>query len=50
MYKNILIPHVVMAKRKNIKGIKKLFSLGSISRKVVDNVNYPIMPVDLEKE
>jgi len=41
---------VVMAKRRKIKGIKKLFSLGSISRKVVDNVNCPIMLVDLEKE
>ena len=41
---------VVMAKRRKVKGIKKLFSLGSISRKVVDNVNCPITLVDLEKE
>ena len=41
---------VVMAKRRKIKGIKKIFSLGSISRKVVDNVNCPITLVDLEKE
>lgn len=41
---------VVMAKRRKIKGIKKLFSLGSISRKVVDNTHCPIMLVDLEKE
>ena len=41
---------VVMAKRRKIKGIKKLFSLGSISRKVVDNAHCPITLVDLEKE
>jgi len=41
---------VVMAKRRKIKGVKKLFSLGSISRKVVDNAHCPITLVDLEKE
>lgn len=40
---------VVMAKRRKLKGVKKLFSLGSISRKVVDNIFCPIMLVDLEK-
>ena len=39
---------VVMAKRKKLKGVKKLLSLGSVSRKIVENVNCPVILVDIE--
>ena len=39
---------IVMAKRRKLKGVKKLLSLGSVSRKVVENVNCPIILVDIE--
>lgn len=40
----------VMAKRRKLKGIKKLLSLGSVSRKVVENTTCPILLVDIEKK
>ena len=40
---------VVMAKRRKLKGVKKLLSLGSVSRKVVENVTCPVMLIDIEK-
>ncbi|MDH3313377.1 MAG: universal stress protein [Nitrosopumilus sp.] len=39
---------IVMAKRRKLKGVKKLLSLGSVSRKVVENVNCPVMLIDIE--
>jgi len=39
---------IVMAKRRKLKGLKKLLSLGSVSRKVVENVNCPVVLVDIE--
>ena len=39
---------IVMAKRRKFKGIKKLLSLGSVSRKVVENVTCPVVLVDIE--
>ncbi len=39
---------VVMAKRRKLKGVKKLLSLGSVSRKVVENVHCPVTLVDIE--
>lgn len=39
---------VVMAKRRKLKGVKKLLSLGSVSRKVVENANCPMLLVDIE--
>ena len=39
---------IVMAKRRKFKGVKKLLSLGSVSRKVVENVNCPVMLIDIE--
>lgn len=39
---------VVMSKRRKLKGVKKLLSLGSVSRKVVENVNCPVILVDIE--
>ena len=40
---------IVMAKRRKLKGVKKLLTLGSVSRKVVENVSCPVMLVDIEK-
>ncbi|MFB5619179.1 MAG: universal stress protein [Candidatus Nitrosomaritimum aestuariumsis] len=40
---------VVMAKRKKLKGIKSLLSLGSVSRKIVENTSCPVLMVDTEK-
>ena len=39
---------IVMAKRRKLTGVKKLLSLGSVSRKVVENVNCPVMLIDIE--
>ena len=39
---------IVMAKRRKLKGIKKLLSLGSVSRKVVENMTCPVVLVDIE--
>ena len=40
---------IVMAKRRKLKGVKKLLTLGSVSRKVVENVACPVMLIDIEK-
>ena len=40
---------VVMAKRRKLKGVKKLLSLGSVSRKIVENAICPVLLVDVEK-
>ena len=41
---------IVMAKRRKLKGIKKLMTLGSVSRKVVENVSCPVLLIDIEKK
>lgn len=38
----------VMAKRRKLKGVKKLLTLGSVSRKVVENVACPVLLIDIE--
>lgn len=40
---------IVMAKRRKLKGVKKLLSLGSVSRKIVENVTCPVLLIDVEK-
>ena len=40
---------VVMAKRRKLKGVKKLLSLGSVSRKIVEDSPCPVMLIDVEK-
>jgi nucleotide-binding universal stress UspA family protein len=40
---------IVMSKRRKLKGVKKLLSLGSVSRKVVENVTCPVLLIDIEK-
>ena len=39
---------IVMSKRRKLKGMKKLLSLGSVSRKVVENVTCPVTLIDIE--
>ena len=41
---------VVMAKRRKLKGMKKLLSLGSVSRKIVENTTCPVLLIDSEKK
>ena len=48
--KNQKIDLVVMAKRKKLKGIKSLLSLGSISRKIIENTSCPVLMIDIEKK
>ncbi|AFS82891.1 universal stress protein [Candidatus Nitrosopumilus sediminis] len=40
---------IVMSKRRKLKGIKKLLSLGSVSRKIVENANCPVLLLDIGK-
>ncbi|HSG73721.1 MAG TPA: universal stress protein [Nitrosopumilaceae archaeon] len=39
---------IVMAKRRKLKGIRKLMTLGSVSRKIVENVKCPVLLIDIE--
>ena len=39
---------IVMAKRRKLKGIKRLMILGSVSRKVVEHVSCPVLMIDIE--
>jgi nucleotide-binding universal stress UspA family protein len=39
---------LVMAKRRKLKGVKKLLTLGSVSRKIVENVSCPVLLIDIE--
>ena len=41
---------IVMSKRRKLKGMKKLLSLGSVSRKVVENTSCPVLLIDAEKK
>ena len=40
---------VVMAKRRKLKGLKSLLTLGSVSRKIVENTACSILLIDIEK-
>lgn len=48
--KNQKIDLIVMAKRRKLKGIKGLLSLGSVSRKIVENTSCPVLTIDAEKK
>lgn len=39
---------VVMAKRRKLKGLKSLLTLGSVSRKIVENTACPVLLIDIE--
>ncbi|MEX0862105.1 universal stress protein [Nitrosopumilus sp.] len=41
---------IVMTKRRKLKGIKSLLTLGSVSRKIVENTSCPILLMDAEKK
>ena len=48
--KNQKIDLIVMAKRRKLKGIKGLLTLGSVSRKIVENTSCPVLMIDTEKK
>ena len=48
--KNRKIDLIVMAKRRKLKGIKSLLTLGSVSRKIIENTSCPVLMVDVEKK
>jgi len=41
---------IIMAKRRKLKGLKSLLTLGSVSRKIAENTSCPILLVDVEKK
>ena len=47
--KNENIDLLVMAKRRKLKGVKKLLTLGSVSRKIIEHVTCPVLLIDIEK-
>ncbi len=48
--KNQRIDLIVMAKRRKLKGIKRLLTLGSVSRKILEHVSCPVLMIDIEKK
>jgi len=48
--KNYKFDLIIMAKRRKLLGIKKLLSLGSVSRKIVEHTSCPVLMVDIEKK
>ena len=48
--KNHKFDLIIMAKRRKLLGIKKLLSLGSVSRKIVEHTSCPVLMVDVEKK
>lgn len=48
--KNQKIDLIVMAKRRKLKGIRGLLTLGSVSRKIVENTSCPVLMLDVEKK
>ncbi len=48
--KNQKIDLIVMAKRRKLKGIKSLLTLGSVSRKIIENTSCPVLMIDIEKK
>ena len=47
---NQKIDLIVMAKRRKLKGIKIILTLGSVSRKIVENTSCPVLLIDIEKK
>ena len=48
--KNQNVDLVVMAKRRKLKGLKSLLTLGSVSRKIIENTPCPVLLIDVEKK
>jgi len=44
------IDMIVMAKRRKLKGIKRLMTLGSVSRKIIEHVSCPVLLIDIEEK
>jgi nucleotide-binding universal stress UspA family protein len=40
---------IVMAKRRKLKGVKRLLGLGSVSRTISENASCPVLLIDIEK-
>lgn len=47
---NQKIDLIVIAKRRKLKGIKALLTLGSVSRKIVENTSCPVLMIDVEEK
>jgi len=47
---NQRIDLIVMAKKRKLKGIKRLMALGSVSRKILEHVSIPVLMIDIEKK
>ena len=48
--KNQKIDLIVMAKRRKLKGIKSILTLGSVSRKIIESTSCPVLMMDAEKK
>ena len=48
--RNKKIDLIVMAKTRKLKGIKRLLTLGSVSRKILEHVSCPVLMIDIEKK
>jgi len=48
--KNQKIDLIVMAKRRKLRGIKSLLTLGSVSRKIIEGTSCPVLMMDAEKK
>jgi nucleotide-binding universal stress UspA family protein len=48
--KNQKIDLIVMAKRRKLKGIKSILTLGSVSRKIIEGTSCPVLMMDAEKK
>jgi nucleotide-binding universal stress UspA family protein len=48
--KNQKIDLIIMAKRRKLKGIKGLLTMGSVSRKIIENTACPVLMIDIEKK
>ncbi len=48
--KNHKFDLIIMAKRRKLPGIKRILSLGSVSRKIVEHTSCPVLMVDVEKK
>lgn len=44
--KNNKVDLIVMAKRRKLKGIKSLLTLGSVSRKIIESTSCPVLMMD----
>jgi nucleotide-binding universal stress UspA family protein len=47
---NQKIDLIVMAKRRKLKGIKRIMSISSVSRKILEHISCPVLIIDVEKK